>query len=49
MFKLRILDEKHNEEGNVVDTIANICSNCNKETGLYIKIQKLNKYQLNFC
>ena len=33
MFQLRIFYGKHNEEDNVVDTIAIKCSNCNKDNG----------------
>ena len=41
MFQLRLFDDKHNEEGNIADTIAIRCSNSNKETGLYLKDIKI--------
>ena len=41
MFKLISFYDKHNEEGNVVDSIAIRCSKCNKETGLHIKNTKI--------
>ena len=37
MFNLRLFYYKHNEEGNVVDSIDIRCINCNKYTGLHIK------------
>ena len=43
MFQLRIFYDKHDKEDNVVYSIAIKCSNCNKYTGLHIKIQQLNK------
>ena len=37
MFQLRIFHDKHKEEDNLVEAIAIKCSNCNKDTGLYLK------------
>ena len=37
MFQLRLFYDKRNKEGNVVDEIDIRCSNCNKETWLYLK------------
>ena len=40
MFQLRLFYDKHNEEENVVEAIAIRCRHCNKDTGLFIKIQQ---------
>ena len=37
MFQLNLFYDKHDEEGNVTDVISIRCSNCNKDTGLYLK------------
>ena len=37
MFQLRIFYDKHNEEDNVLEAIAIKCSNCNIDTGSYLK------------
>ena len=37
MFRLCIFYYNHNEEENVVESIAIKCSNCDKDTGLYLK------------
>ena len=37
MFQLRLFYDKDYEEGNVSDSIAIRCINCNKDTGLYLK------------
>ena len=37
MFQLRLFYNKHDDEGNVEDAISIKCSNCNNETGLYLK------------
>ena len=49
MFQLHLFYDKHNEEDNLVDAIAIICINCNKDTGLHIKTQQLKELSLNVC
>ena len=39
MFQLCIFYDKHNEEENVVEAIYIKCINCNKDTGIHLKIK----------
>ena len=41
VFQLRLFDDKHNEEDNVVGSISIRCIKCNKDTGLHIKLKEL--------
>ena len=43
MLQFPIFHYKHNEYEKVVGSIAIKCINCNKDVGLHIKIQQLNK------
>ena len=51
MFKLRLFYDKHNEEENVVKTIAIQCINFHKSTGLFLKYKTfkvmITKFVLN--
>ena len=37
IFQLNLFYDRHNEEGNVVGARDIRCTDCNKETGLYLK------------
>ena len=48
MFKMRLCYDNKNIEEHVVDNIGIRCSNCDKTTGLSVKIQIKNTRPLNF-
>ena len=39
MFQMCLFIYKHNEEENVVETIAIKCSSCDRSTGLFLKVK----------